>query len=129
MVKQLVFVGGSPVSSECVTKLDFRSDSSLIDGDIIIFSVDTSSYNADFANGTFQGRRCLDDDSITWALMTTHPFPRQTLLVLISNLSRLVVIGAFCAPATLPLLLARARHLAGLLASELPRVAPQPSAS
>ncbi len=63
MEKKIVFVGNAPVTSEDVTELDFHSDSSLLDGDIIIFSVDTASYSSDYASGTFQGLRCLNDDS------------------------------------------------------------------
>jgi hypothetical protein len=63
MEKRIVYVGDVLFTSEDVTALDFHSDSSLLDGDIIIFSVDTSSYSSDYAGGTFQGRRCLNDDS------------------------------------------------------------------
>jgi hypothetical protein len=60
MEKKIVFVGGSAVSSQSVLNLDFRSDKSLLDGDMIVFSVDISKY---YGGELFQGMRCLDDDS------------------------------------------------------------------
>ncbi|MGD0972972.1 MAG: hypothetical protein ABR866_02715 [Candidatus Korobacteraceae bacterium] len=64
MEKRIVFVGESQVTSDDVTNLEFSSDSSLLDGDIIIFSVNTSSYGSDYSgDSTFQGLRCLGNDS------------------------------------------------------------------
>jgi len=61
MEKRIVFVGESQVTSDDVTNLEFSSDGSLLDGDIIVFSVNTEDY---YSGGeTFQGRRCLNDDS------------------------------------------------------------------
>lgn len=58
--KKIVFVGGSVVSSDDTVNLGFRSDKSLLDGDLIVFSIDLSDY---YGYEQFQGMRCLDDDS------------------------------------------------------------------
>jgi hypothetical protein len=60
MERKIVIVGDSVVSSDSILNLDFRSDKSLLDGDIIVFSVDISKY---YAGESFQGMRCLDNDS------------------------------------------------------------------
>ena len=60
MEKKIVFVGDSPVSSQSILNLDFKSDKSLLDGDFIIFSVDLSGYHG---GESFQGKTCLDDSS------------------------------------------------------------------
>jgi hypothetical protein len=58
--KKIAFVGGSVVSSENILNLDFRSDKSLLDGDMIVFSVDMSEY---YGGESYRGMKCLDDDS------------------------------------------------------------------
>jgi hypothetical protein len=58
--KKIVFVGGGIVSSENILNLDFKSDKSLLDGDMIVFSVDMSEY---YGGETYRGMKCLDDDS------------------------------------------------------------------
>lgn len=60
MEKKIVFVGGSYVSSDRILDLDFKSDKSLLDGDIVVFQIDLSNY---YAGETFQGMSCLDDNS------------------------------------------------------------------
>jgi hypothetical protein len=59
MEKRIVFVGGIAVTSDGITNLRFRSEDSLLDGDIIVFSIDIASY---YSNEFYQGMRCLDDD-------------------------------------------------------------------
>jgi hypothetical protein len=61
MEKRIVFVGGSLVRADNVSYIAYNSDQSLLDGDIILFSVDVSSYS--YGSNTFQGLRCLSDDS------------------------------------------------------------------
>lgn len=60
MEKKLVFVGTHIVSSPSVLNLDFRSDQSLLDGDIIVFAINISAYHT---SESFQGLPCLTDDS------------------------------------------------------------------
>jgi hypothetical protein len=60
MEKNIVFVGGSAVRSDNVTNLNFWSDNSLLDGDIIVFTVNISTYSS---GNWYQGMPCLDDDS------------------------------------------------------------------
>ncbi len=60
MEKKIVFVGGGVISSDSIQNLDFRSDQSLLDGDLIVFSVDISQY---YGESSFRGMKCLDDDS------------------------------------------------------------------
>lgn len=60
MEKKIVFVGGGLVSSQDVVNLPFKSDKSLLDGDLIVFSIDMSEY---YAGEQYQGLNCLDDSS------------------------------------------------------------------
>src|ERR1700722_19257969 len=59
MERKIVFVGYCPVSSSAVLNLEFNSDKSLLDGDVIVFSPDLSGY---YTNESFQGAKCFDDD-------------------------------------------------------------------
>jgi hypothetical protein len=70
MEKQIVFVGGSLVRSANVTYLAYHSNESLLDGDIVVFSIDVSAYSS---WETYLGMRCLDDDtSFRLRRDTTH---------------------------------------------------------
>jgi hypothetical protein len=60
MEKKIVFVGGSLVSSQDIVNLGFRSDKSLLDGDLIVFSIDMSAY---YGGEQYKGMTCLDDSS------------------------------------------------------------------
>jgi|SRR5271157_4005274 len=60
MEKRIIFVGISPIQGAGVTHLEFDSDNSLLDGDIVVFSLDLSTYSV---GETFQGLPCLIDDS------------------------------------------------------------------
>ena len=60
MERRIVFVGGEiAVDLPEVINLSFRSDDSLLDGDVIVFTIDLKSYHAD---DWFQGLRRLTDD-------------------------------------------------------------------
>ena len=56
MEKKIVIVGSRLVDSDNILNLDFRSDRSLLDGDMIVFSVDISRY---YGGENYQGLKCL----------------------------------------------------------------------
>ena len=60
MEKRIVFVGHSVVQVSGAPHLAYDSENSLLDADIIVFSLDLSAYKS---YESFQGLRCLDDDS------------------------------------------------------------------
>jgi hypothetical protein len=59
MDKRVVFVGEEIIEADNVSNLAYGSNESLLDGDIIVFSIEISSYRS---SETFQGLDCLDDD-------------------------------------------------------------------
>jgi hypothetical protein len=65
MEKRVVFVGEEFIVSEETRYLAFDSSESLLDGDLIVFSIETSSYATDIhsSEGYFRGLRCLTDNA------------------------------------------------------------------
>jgi hypothetical protein len=60
MEKCIVFVGEEMVWSDDAVNVAYNSSESLLDGDMVVFSIEISSY---LSNQTFRGLPCLNDDS------------------------------------------------------------------
>jgi hypothetical protein len=68
MSKMIVSLGKQYIFADTIKEIPYDSDQSLLDGDIILVAPDLSSYSSydarsPFADDTFRGLKCLNDDS------------------------------------------------------------------
>lgn len=79
MEKQIIFVGDSAIQAPSVTHLAYDSNNSLLDGDIVVLSLDLSTYSA---GEPFQGLPCLTDDSSFRLLRQSHHWNSELSIAL-----------------------------------------------